>query len=269
MSAERRSTINQVQSKEKIDRYTRKSILRSEKMYGHSFQSPGNIAAMDAFCQKLRMRQGMQILDIGSGVGGASFYFAERYKANVVGLDVAQAMIKISTEHSLEKGLSDVTFVHGDIRNHFFLENSFDLVWTRDPILYLPEKKILWERVNSFLKPGGQLFITDFCRSKESVSMDFKTYLSQCGYFLQDIDQYAAGMAEAGFEIVRKEDITDQFINSLELERENLMRSRAEFLTEYEESDYQYLIERWDKKTRFCRQGDFHWGLFIAQKPGK
>ena len=80
MSTERISSINQVQisvqPKEEINRYTRKSILRSEKMYGHGFQSPGNIAAMDSFCQKLRMRQGMNILDIGSGLGGASFYLA-------------------------------------------------------------------------------------------------------------------------------------------------------------------------------------------------
>ena len=65
-------------------------------MYGEGFQSPGNIAAVEAFCARLEMRPRMRILDIGSGLGGAAFYFADRYDARVVGLDVAPAMVEIS-----------------------------------------------------------------------------------------------------------------------------------------------------------------------------
>src|SRR5262249_22593581 len=159
------------------ERYTRKSILRSERMYGDGFQSPGNIVAMEFFCRMLAMRQGMQILDIGSGLGGASFYFAENFDAIVTGLDIAEAMIEISNERKLEKRLQNVTFVHGDVRDCRFVENSFDLVWTRDAVLYLPEKRFVWERIYRCLKPGGLLFITDFCRNKEAVSLEFEIYL--------------------------------------------------------------------------------------------
>lgn len=44
-------------------------------------------------------------------------------------------------------------------------------------------------------------------------------------------------------------------------------RRKSEFPRELEPADYQYLVERWEKKTLFCRQGDFLWGLFIARKP--
>src|SRR5262249_33333063 len=88
--------VQAVQPKAEMERYTRKSILRSERMYGDGFQSPGNIVAMEFFCRMLPMRQGMQILDIGSGLGGASFYFAENFDAIVTGLDIAEAMIEIS-----------------------------------------------------------------------------------------------------------------------------------------------------------------------------
>ena len=74
-------------------------------------------------------------------------------------------------------------------------------------------------------------------------------------------------LVAAGFEIVASEDVTLEFIDSLEKEKRDLMARKAEFLAEFEEADYQYLIERWEKKTRFCRQGDFRRGLFIAQKP--
>jgi phosphoethanolamine N-methyltransferase len=67
--------------------------------------------------------------------------------------------------------------------------------------------------------------------------------------------------------VTAKEDITEQFIAALEQEQDRLQKSRDSFLREYDETDYQYLSERWEKKIRFCRGGDFRWGLFIASKP--
>src|SRR5262249_53658683 len=92
------------------DRYTRRSILRSERMYGEGFQSPGNIAAVESFCARLEMRPRVRVLDIGSGLGGSAFYFAERYDARVLGLDVAPAMVELSTERARERDLSTVAF---------------------------------------------------------------------------------------------------------------------------------------------------------------
>lgn len=254
------------QPESEATRYTRRSILRSEKMYGEGFQSPGKIAAVEGFCARLDMRPGMRILDIGSGLGGAAFYFADRYQADVLGLDVARAMIEISTERKEARGLANVSFQESDIRTHQLPADSFDLAWTRDAILYLPEKELVWQRVFNTLKPGGQLFITDFCRSKAELSPEFAEYLQQCCYYLQDIDQYADSLRAVGFEVQVKEDITAQFIDSLEREREELTKNRALFLGEYDEADYQYLVERWHKKIKFCREGGFRWGLFIARK---
>lgn len=255
------------QPAEEANRYTRESILRSEQMYGHGFQSPGSVAAVETFCQRLNMRDGMEILDIGSGLGGASFFFAERYNATVLGLDVAQAMIEISNERKLEKGLKNVEFQLGDISTATLSAGRFDLAWTRDCILYIPDKQQVWQQVFRALKPGGQLFITDFCRSRAEISAEFQTYLDQCHYHLQNIDQYADTLASVGFEVDVKEDVTDKFIDYLIGERERLLKNREQFLDQFGEEDFQYLDNRWQKKTRYCLQGHFRWGLFIAHKP--
>jgi hypothetical protein len=39
-----------VSASSEAERYTRRSILRSEQMYGRSFQSPNYPDAMDEFC---------------------------------------------------------------------------------------------------------------------------------------------------------------------------------------------------------------------------
>jgi phosphoethanolamine N-methyltransferase len=248
-------------------RYTRRSILRSERMYGHGFQSPGQLPLMDEFCRRLPMKQGMRILDIGSGLGGAAFYFADRYGATVKGIDIAQAMIEISSERAQEKGESRVHFSEGDICTSTIAEHGFDLVWSRDCILYIPQKQRVWTAIHRALAPGGQVFITDFCRRKEAISPDFTDYLATCHYHLQDIDAYASSMSASGMEVLVREDMTAKFIELLEREQNDLIRRRDEFLQEYDEQDYRYLVSRWDSKLRFCREGDFRWGLFIARRP--
>lgn len=255
------------QAEDEANRYTRRSILRSEWMYGRGFQSPGQLPIMENFCERLPMSRGMGILDIGSGLGGAAFYFAKRYGASVLGLDVAQAMVDISSERVAEEGVKDVRFILGDVRTAALPQGQFDLAWTRDCILYVPEKNLVWQTLFGAVKPGGHLFVTDFCRRPEKLSSDFSSYLEQCHYHLQTIDDYRQAIAAAGFEVLNAEDATPEFIACMEREQDELSASRDRFLQTYTEADYAYLSTRWDKKLKFCRDGEFRWGLFIARKP--
>jgi phosphoethanolamine N-methyltransferase len=250
---------------EEAQRYSRRSILRSEQMYGRGFQSPGGLAVVEAFCGRLDLRPGMRVLDIGSGLGGAAFYLATEVKADVVGLDVAEEMVQISEERRLESGLSGVRFLHGDIRTAALGEATFDLVWTRDCILYLAEKDVVWAQVARCIKPGGQLFVTDFVRGDGERSPAFLGYLEACSYHLQTLGDYAASLEAAGLRVTAREDITGEFITGLVKEKERLAEGREAFLGEFEPADFDHLMERWDAKIRFCRDGDMKWGLFVAR----
>ena len=260
------ATYHSLQPDEEASRYSRQSILRSERMYGKGFQSPGGIEAVEAFCAKLHMRKGMKILDIGSGLGGAAFYFAERYFAKVLGLDFSQEMIDISTERKEREKISGVTFQQGDISTAPIPKNTFDLVWTRDCILYAAEKHLVWKNVYSSLKTGGQLFITDFCKRDGFLSESFITYLCCCGYHLQNLENYGQALEMVGFHDILIENYTEAFLHSLRAELRDLNADHDQFLREFSESDFDYLENRWLKKIQFCEQGDFIWGLFIAKK---
>jgi len=256
----------EAQPEEEANRYSRQSILRSERMYGEGFQSPGGIEAVEGFCSRLRMREEMKILDIGSGLGGATFYFAERYSASVLGLDFAQEMVDISMERKEIKRFPNVTFRQGDIRTAVLPAETFDLAWTRDCILYIAEKHLVWKNVYASLNTGGQLFITDFCKGKGPLSKSFNKYLMTCHYHLQELDTYGQALETAGFHNIRIEDHTKAFIDSLCGELKDLNNNRDLFLREFSETDFEYLVNRWDMKIQFCEQGDFLWGLFIAEK---
>lgn len=251
---------------EEASRYSRRSILRSERMYGEGFQSPGGLDAVKEFCRRLRMRQGMKILEVGSGLGGSAFYLAETFGADVLGLDASAEMVALSTERKEEKGVSNVSFRHGDIRTSDLEMGTFDLVWTRDCILYVPDKELAWSNVRAALRPGGQLFVTDFCRGGGPLSDEFETYVEECQYYLLALDEYARTLEAVGFGEVRMEDITTAFVGGQRQERQRLVDDPEAFLREFDESDYDYLINRWDKKIRFCERGNLKWGLFVATR---
>ena len=48
-----------------------------------------------------------------------------------------------------------------------FEANSFDVIYSRDAILYITEaeKNKLFQKFFHWLKPGGKILITDFCAS--------------------------------------------------------------------------------------------------------
>lgn len=259
-------TQRQLRRRAEAQRYTRRSILRSEFMYGRGFQSPGGAETLDAFCQRLTLRPGMRMLEIGSGLGESAFHLAKRYGLHVVGLDVADTMVEISNERRRREGISSVEFVHGDIRTASLDEESFDLVWTRDCVVYITAKPAVWRRVFDCLKPGGQLFVLDFACSKGSLTREFRSYLEDCDYHVQSIEDYADGLSAAGLSVVACEDVTDEFIAGLERGKAMLAHRREEFLREFDRSDYDHLMERWDQKIAFCRAGEWKWGLFVARK---
>jgi len=47
-------------------------------------------AKLDLICQKLHLKPGMRLLDVGCGWGGLAKYAAEKYQVNVVGITISQ-----------------------------------------------------------------------------------------------------------------------------------------------------------------------------------
>ncbi len=77
--------------------YTRKGILRYEKIFGDGYISTGGPETTEYLCAKLgpALRTGAKVLDVGSGIGGAAFHLAKQFGAIVTGIDLAPEMVAI------------------------------------------------------------------------------------------------------------------------------------------------------------------------------
>jgi phosphoethanolamine N-methyltransferase len=248
--------------------YSRTGILRYEMIFGEHYVSTGGAATTEDLCARLgsSLRPGVRVLDVGSGIGGAAFHVAKAHGARVTGIDLAEDMVNIALERAARLGISDsVKFLLGDVLENAFAE-PFDVVWSRDAFMHIPDKPRLFSRLYRLMAPGGRLVITDYCRGKTPGSAEFESYIEKTGYHVIEPREYCRLLEGAGFADVVVDDATARFVEILESEVDRLASMRTEFLTSFTESDLNYLVERWAMKVRFCRAGDMKWGIYLASR---
>jgi len=134
------------------------------KRLGFDSIDPERTAAETDFLEKaLDLSKDEKVLDLACGVGRHSLVLARRGFKHVVGLDFTQAYIKEAIAKAEDEDLA-VEFVHGDMKDLPFADESFDAVFN----IYTSFGYFADERDNEkvvkeiarVLKPGGR-FLQD------------------------------------------------------------------------------------------------------------
>ncbi|KAG7230393.1 hypothetical protein INR49_024499 [Caranx melampygus] len=236
--------------------YTNRGILRYEKMFGAGYE----------FVDLLNLKPGQKVLDVGCGIGGGDFYMAKTFGVEVLGLDLSDNMVGIAMERAISEKLPSVQFEVADATKRTFPEGSFDVIYSRDTILHIDDKLALFKRFHSWLKPGGQLLISDYCCGEKPWTPAFEAYVKQRGYVLYTPSQYGKFIQEAGFGNVQANDRTAQFIEVIKTELQRAESIKDEFIEEFSEEDYLAIVNGWREKLERSHSGDQRWGLFHAMR---
>jgi len=256
--------------------YSMNGILRYEKIFGPGFVSTGGKETTENFVSKLNLKEGEKVLDVGCGIGGGDFYMAKKYAVTVHGLDLSANMISVAMERQLkileqgDRTAAKVVFELCDATERVFRPNFFHAIYSRDTILHIQDKSALFSSFFSWTKPGGRLLISDYCCGQEDRNLwsePFSQYVKQRGYQLHTIQQYGKLLEDAGYCEVEAIDVTDYLVERCDEELKRLKPLQREFVAEFSQEDYDYLVEGWRSKVARCLQGDQRWGLFIAKKP--
>ena len=131
------------------------------------FFNIGGVSSIDRLAELCHLDQESRILVVGCGTGGNSCYLANKYGCQIVGIDIAEHMIKHAQERAKDLGLTDqVEFRVGNAYDLEFPDDSFDVVLTVFVSQFLDPHRA-YPGFLRVLKPGGYLGINEMYRADE------------------------------------------------------------------------------------------------------
>ena len=114
--------------------------------------------------------EGMRVLDVGTGPGDVAFLAADLVGSagTVYGIDQNPEVLKTARFRAEAAGLTNVEFVHGDLREAA-LEGDFEAVVGRLVLMYVADPAATLRSLAQGLEPGGIVAFQDFNLTHESI----------------------------------------------------------------------------------------------------
>ncbi|MBX2885360.1 MAG: methyltransferase domain-containing protein [Granulosicoccus sp.] len=240
--------------------YSAESIAQYELIYGKDFVSPGGADMARKLIESMQLPAGAHVLDIGCGLGGSAFMMAKQFGLRVDAVDLSRNMIEQAQQRQREYGLQQsISFELKDCL-HIDSKDRYDAVYSRDVFLHIDNKAELFTVITDALKPGAQLLFTDYTCGPKPWSLEFSAYVSERGYHLRTVDEYATLVQRAGLSLVDSSNVSDAFLDILHGEKQSIAQlpiSAAERAS---------LIESRQRKIEHVIAAEHQWGLIRAVK---
>ena len=171
----------------------------------------GGIEATERFLPMLGIARGSRWLDVGSGIGGASRYAAQRFGCHVTGIDLTPEFCTTADALTERVGMTgQVTFRQGSALDMPFGDEAFDGAFTLHVAMNIDDKPALYREVHRVLKPRAIFGVYDILAGSNVAAMKYPVPWATTpdASFLASIDAMRAMLDKAGFEIVSSEDRT-------------------------------------------------------------
>jgi phosphoethanolamine N-methyltransferase len=172
-------------------------------IWGDGFLSPGGAEELDRVLEGCTIAD-CRVLDIGCGLGAIDELLVTRHgAASVVGIDIDPALLDGMrgriTRAGLEQRIRGVKVDPGPLP---FEAHSFDVVFSKDSLVQIPDKPALFAEILRVLKPGGRFLASDWLRGGTGAySPQMMEYfrLEGIAYNMVTLAESAAALRQAGF----------------------------------------------------------------------
>ena len=126
----------------------------------------GGAEATAALLEKLDIRPDMNVLDIGSGIGGPARMIAARHACRVTGVDLTPHFVETARALSAMCGMADrVRFEVGSAVSLPLPDASFDLALLLHVGMNVPDKPALFREARRVLRDGGTFAVYEVMRT--------------------------------------------------------------------------------------------------------
>lgn len=183
--------------------YGPKQLNLLKTVWGEGFLSPGGTDEIDEVMKGIDA-SGKKVLDIGCGCGGAAIHLIKNHGAkSVLGIDTESLVIQRAEELATKYNLSNlVNFCCVKPGPLDILDESFDIVFSKEVFLHISDKDDLIKDIYRVLKPGGLVAVSDWMRIDDNPpSIQMKQYISAEGLdmYMCSLKRYEQALKNAGF----------------------------------------------------------------------
>ncbi|MDH3377622.1 MAG: methyltransferase domain-containing protein [Gammaproteobacteria bacterium] len=199
---------------------------RLEILWGEGFLSPGGVAEVEAVLKGIDLANKL-VLDIGCGTGGAVLAIAREHGAgHVTGIDVEPQLIDRAQRRISDAGVADrvdLQLVEPGPLN--FQNDAFDVVFSKDSIVHIPDKDEIFREIFRVLRPGGVVAASDWLVSESADASPEWVRFCEYGYLsfaVATAHETETVMSHAGFEQISTVDRNAWYAATIAQEVEQL-----------------------------------------------
>src|SRR5918993_1475440 len=163
------------------------------------------------FADQVKVREGSDVLEVGSGSGGPAIHLARKRGCRVTGVDINEHGVRNGERLAATLGVADrVSFQAVDAALPLpFAAATFDAILSNDAMCHIANRQDVlsdWHRV---LRPGGRILFTDAMVLTGIVSHEELATRSSIGFYLFVPPGENERLLEAaGFTLLGVEDVT-------------------------------------------------------------
>jgi phosphoethanolamine N-methyltransferase len=242
-------------------------------VWGDGFLSPGGA---DEIARLLEGEDisGAAVLDIGAGLGGVDGLLATLHGAgSVVGIDIEPGLIACAEVRIASAGLSDrVRFQCVTPGPLPFPDASFDIVFSKDAVVQIPDKPALFAEIFRVLRPGGRFIASDWLRGGEaeySAQMLEFFRLEGITYNMAFAAESEAALASAGFTGIVLRDRNAWYREVARHELAQLQSALSDLMTaRIGSAKAQHFVENWRQLVLVLDRGELRPCHLKAVKAG-
>jgi len=185
------------------DLYDDTHIAFLEAIWGEGYLSPGGPDEVARVLLGLDLA-GKRVLDIGCGSGAITLSLAlDHGAAHVVGVDVETPVCEAARARVARAGAAErVTILQVTPGPFDFADQSFDVVFSKDSIIHIPDKEFLADEAFRVLRPDGWFAASDWLIAHDdSPSAEMLTYikLEALEFAMASPARYERALSKAGF----------------------------------------------------------------------
>jgi ubiquinone/menaquinone biosynthesis C-methylase UbiE len=241
-------------------------------IWGDGFLSPGGAAEVAQLLENSDV-SGCTLLDIGCGLGAIDELLVLQYHAaSVVGIDVDPSLLagmktRIENAH-LSDRIRGVQVLGGSLP---FPDASFDVVFSKDSLVQIPDKARIFAEVLRVLRPGGRFIASDWLRGgsggySEEMLEFFR--LEGIAYNMASLAESAEALRACGFDKIEIRDRHDWYLQLAQRELEAMQGPlHATILGRIGAQRAQHFIDNWRQLVIVLKRGELRPGHMKAVKP--